>query len=64
MEKMLEKLISYDLELSGIITWEEEMLSLFKRYDVDNFMDLAYFTTEEDLVETLMLGEALMILNK
>lgn len=64
MEKMLEKLISYDLELGGIVTWEEEVLSLFKRYGVDNFMDLAYFTTEEDIVETLMLGEALMILNK
>ena len=61
---MLEKLIGYDLELSGIVTWEEEMLSLFKRFDVDIFMDLAHFATEEEIVKAIILGEALMVLNK
>ena len=60
----VDRLVALDLQLAGVITWEEQLYELFKTYNVDSFEDLTYHISDEDVMETITLGEALLILNK
>ena len=59
----VDKLIALDLKIAGVVTWEEQLHELFNTYKVDSFEDLAYHITDERVMETITLGEALLILN-
>ena len=57
------RLVALDLQLAGVITWEEQLHELFSPHKVDSFEDLTYHITDEEVMETITLGEALLILN-
>lgn len=60
----VDRLVALDLQLAGVVTWEEQLHELFNVYSVDSFEDLTYHITDEEVNETITLGEALLILNK
>ena len=58
----VDRLVALDLQLAGVVTWEEQLHELFNTYKVDSFQDLTYFIIDEEVNETITLGEALLIL--
>ena len=60
----VDRLVELDLQIGGVVTWEEQLHELFNTYGVDSFEDLTYHITDEEVNETITLGEALLILNK
>ena len=60
----VDRLVALDLQLAGVVTWEEQLHELFNTYKVDSFEDLTYHISDEEVMETITLGEALLILNK
>ena len=58
------RLVALDLQIGGIVTWEENLHELFSTHKVDSFEDLTYHITDEEVMETITLGEALLILNR
>ena len=59
----VDKLIALDFKIAGVVTWEDQLHELFNTYKVDGFEDLTYHITDQEVIETITLGEALLILN-
>lgn len=58
------RLVALDLQLAGVVVWEEQLHEFFDRYGVDSFEDLTDFISDEEVYATITLGEALLILNR